>query len=575
MRVSKAKAAGLWGAAAILWPLILLGVYQTSDPVIQGAGQDIIAFLLLMCLVAFFPIIVNETPVFFIQGISLSVFLYFGLFIEMVLTQAAVAVLLIKLKIPSQQSYRIPANLLMFLFVSLSGGTIYNLAGGQHGAIMLSDMDRLLQVMLYAAAIFAANQIFLMVVQLYMTGEKRPVFGKDAAWEALTSLLVFPVGLVLYMLYIEMGTVAILFVGIPFMTISLFVKLYYTSQKMNVYLQKASDIGHQLTGRMNSDDILDLFIEKIAGMLPVDFAYIIDVDRGRKTKLLRYFEAGQPADSRKGKNPFWRSDGITNRLMRTERNLLYHSRHEWRFLSKGVLPGDVESILAVPIQRNREIVGIILLASKQKRAFEKFQLTIVDILGSYLGVSLENARSYEQTKEESEKCSLTNVYNYRYMETYLASNFVELEGGNLRALSLIMLDLDHFKAINDTYGHQSGNEILIEVADRLKKITGDRGTVIRYGGEEFVVILPDMDRHRCFAFAEMARQTIAGKPFVLREHIQRENKSKEMIRITASFGIATAPVDADEPMALIRHADRAMYTGAKQKGRNKVAVYSS
>lgn len=561
---------GLWIIWAIVWPVTLLTVYWNDKPYFGGTMHDVIAFLLLMFLISYFPIIVNDTPVFFIQGISLAVFLYYGLFIEIVLTQIAVIFLLVKLKVSMSDLHRVPVNLLMFLAVSVISGFVYNMLGGGHGTLDLTKPESLLLVFLYALIVFLSNHLFLWFVHVVIYKHKYSFFSKDMLWEGVTSLLIFPVGLLLYTLYTLMGTIAILFVGIPFVSLSLILKLYYSSQKMNSYLQKTSDIGHQLTEKMNVNEVMDFFISSVTSLLPVDYAYIIDVNDNKQMELARYYEEGKEVPLQQ--NQFRRNEGICNRVLRSRKGVLFSGRKEWRFLSKGFLPPGSESVIAVPVQRNQKIVGIVLLASKEKRAYEKYQLTIIDILSSYLGVAIDNARNYEATKAKSEKCALTKLYNYRYFEELLGESFEKLENGRYHTISLVMLDLDHFKAINDTYGHQSGNDVLVEVASRLLKVTGEIGVVARYGGEEFVVVLPNVNHEQCYVIAEKIRKTIANKAFLVDEQ-SNLTKQRVMIRMTASIGFATAPKDADDPMSLIRHADRAMYTGAKQKGRNKVAAY--
>jgi diguanylate cyclase (GGDEF)-like protein len=218
---------------------------------------------------------------------------------------------------------------------------------------------------------------------------------------------------------------------------------------------------------------------------------------------------------------------------------------------------------------------VLLLASKRKRAFEKFQLMIIDILCSHFAVAVENAKHYELTKMQSERCSLTKLYNYRYFENMLTEEFEKLTRFERRELSLIILDIDHFKQVNDTYGHQSGNEILFELANRLRKLVGPSwGTVARYGGEEFVVLLPDTAKEEAYQMAEQIRQMIANWPFTIKQSLDLE-KTQQKVMITASVGVATAPEDAEDALALIRHADRALYVGAKRAGRNRVAEYSS
>jgi diguanylate cyclase (GGDEF)-like protein len=203
----------------------------------------------------------------------------------------------------------------------------------------------------------------------------------------------------------------------------------------------------------------------------------------------------------------------------------------------------------------------------QKRAYERFQLMIVNILANYLAVAIENAKHYEETRNSSERCALTGLYNYRYFENRLQNEYDKKTN-----LSLILLDIDHFKNVNDTYGHQAGNQILCELANRLVDAVGAQGTVARYGGEEFAVLLPTMDRFTAYHLAEAIRLAIYKSPFGIQDHLS-DKKRNVNVHITASIGVASAPEDGDDPMSLIRHADRALYTGAKQKGRNKVAQY--
>ena len=228
--------------------------------------------------------------------------------------------------------------------------------------------------------------------------------------------------------------------------------------------------------------------------------------------------------------------------------------------------------MCVPVIRNHHIVGLIILAKKKKRAYDKSQLMILDILASHFGVAIEKARHYEETKRNSERCALTKLYNYRFFENVLEKEFGKLITKENTCLSLILLDLDHFKSVNDTYGHQSGNEILIQVANRLSTIVGSNGIVARYGGEEFVVLLPNVERKQCYEIAEKIRLNLANRAFTLKQHI-KETNTAQLVKVTASIGFATAPDDAEDGLSLIRHADRAMYVGAKQAGRNKVAEY--
>lgn len=575
MQPSKMKQAFLWLIWIVCWPMALVVLHNMQIEkvhfYVSHYGLDILTFLILMIAVALFPIIINETPLLFIQGISMAVFLRFGLFIEVVLTQIAVLALLIRLGIDRKSIYKIPLNLLLFLISSVLGGYVYTVLGGFNGVVLLTYLPTHFEVAIYAFVIFLCNHIMLYLVRrLFLKKGNVTFFGRGFWWEVLTALLVFPLGLVLYIIYGTIGTIGIFLIGIPFLSVSFILKLYYTSQKMNYHLKQTSELGQQLTARLKKSEVLKLFIDNLYIMLPVDFIYIFGV-RGNSLSLLRHIENGQEQPIKD--MPINRGEGIFYRAWILGKSELYKTASQWHHLQKKYFTIDVESLLVVPIKRNRLITGVIVLGSRKKNAFDKYQLSIIDILASHLAVAVENSKLYEQKKRESERCPLTKLYNYRYFEKILVETFNQLHQ-NLNHISLVILDLDHFKSINDTYGHQAGNEILCELAERLKEIIRSKGIVARFGGEEFVLLLPGYNKDEAYNLAEMIRKEISNNPFTIDQSIS-EGLNKLKISVTASLGVATAPEDCDEPFSLLRNADRAMYTGAKQMGRNKVSVYGA
>jgi diguanylate cyclase (GGDEF)-like protein len=561
----------IWISWVLLFPFVTWQMYRLSPPDINSAEWDVVGFLLLICIVAILPIIVNDTPIFFTQGVSTAVFLTFGLFIEFILTQIALVVLLLRLRMGLKDIHRLPLNSLMFAVVSIVSALVFYALGGQHGYKIYSSFSGFILITAYQVSLFITNHFLIYLIRRYIYRSNVRFISKDLLWEIYTSLYIFPVGLLLYMLYSELGTIALFFVGIPFVSLAIILKLYFSSERVNDYLQKASEIGHQLTERLNVDEVLDVFIEKLSEMFPVDYAYILESNYQESLTLLRYVEQGIEKDL--DVEPIQKFDGILGQVFGTKKPHLYHTNKEWKKMKDCFFPQTVESIMVIPIVRNQEVVGVVALASNQKRAYEKYQCMIVDMLTSYLGVALENARHYEETKNNSERCPLTKLYNYRYFENLLEENFrLLMTGHSMEKLSLILLDIDHFKTVNDTYGHQSGNEILCELANIIVHVIGQKGKVARYGGEEFVVLLPNIDRDTCYEIAENLRKTIGNHPFTIHDHLH-EHHRKLSIQITVSIGFATAPDDAEDPLSLVRHADRAMYLGAKKAGRNRVAAY--
>ncbi len=132
------------------------------------------------------------------------------------------------------------------------------------------------------------------------------------------------------------------------------------------------------------------------------------------------------------------------------------------------------------------------------------------------------------------------------------------------AISLLVIDMDHFKRINDQHGHDSGDEVLQECAERLRKVVRGIDIVARFGGEEFVIVMPDTETFAASRVAERIRQNIEKMPFA----IQNGTKSLEL---TVSIGVATAGEGFDSPDRLFKMADEALYE-AKRAGRNQVKL---
>ncbi|MCF6408668.1 diguanylate cyclase [Pseudalkalibacillus salsuginis] len=550
----------------LAWVMVLWAFFSSSVPSLEGYWLDIIGMLIMMVVVALFPIHVKGTNISLIQGISLAVFLHFGLLVELVLVQVTIVASMIRLKYPL---YRIGSSSIMFMIVSASAALVYYLLGGEVGGLAMNEYPKILPVIGYSLTAILTNHIILYLLRRYIYQESSSLFDKDFLWEMFLESFILPVGITFYILYSQLGTTAILFVGIPFVVISLFMNMYHSSQKINHLLKFTSKIGQELTESLKVDEILDIYLNRITRMLKVDHAYILDIKDTTQLRVIRKYE------SKKAQNvnlPYlFKGEGISGKVWESGHSLRFTARHQWRKYSKGHLPMISQSVLSVPMIRNHEVVGVITFASNQKKAYDKAHVMILEILSNYLAVAIDKAKNYEATKNKSERCHLTNLYNYRYFEDMLSEMYVNYEKSH-EPFSLILLDIDHFKRVNDTYGHQSGNIVLCQVADRLVEIIGKYGTVARYGGEEFVIVLPNMDHEESLDFAEAIREDISITPFTIKNDLG--DMRIKRIRLTVSIGVSTAPLQGEDPLTLIRNADRAMYTGAKQQGRNKVASYS-
>lgn len=159
---------------------------------------------------------------------------------------------------------------------------------------------------------------------------------------------------------------------------------------------------------------------------------------------------------------------------------------------------------------------------------------------------------------------LTSLYNHRYIMEALSREYSKVERFH-RSLAVLLLDLDHFKSVNDRYGHQAGDAVLVELGSLLKKSARSMDVVGRYGGEEFCIILPEINSDGAMAIGERILQTIAKKPFKIGEDLY--------INITASFGVCGTDVGGVHSIhVLLNCADKALYE-AKARGRNRVVCW--
>jgi diguanylate cyclase (GGDEF)-like protein len=218
---------------------------------------------------------------------------------------------------------------------------------------------------------------------------------------------------------------------------------------------------------------------------------------------------------------------------------------------------DVPGALEIPLTYRNSIIGVLVVEDDTpKRDWEDEEMLMVRTVSDQLAVAISHARLFRQVQTQAMTDALTGLYNHRYFQEQLDREIKKADRNN-ESLSLILLDLDHLKRINDTHGHRAGDTALGHVAAILRSTVRDIDICARYGGEEFVIILPQCEGEAAFQVAERVREAIALKP------------SPSVGAMTASIGLATYPAPARTKEELIEMADRAMYL-AKGAGRNRV-----
>lgn len=215
------------------------------------------------------------------------------------------------------------------------------------------------------------------------------------------------------------------------------------------------------------------------------------------------------------------------------------------------------AVYAIPLIRKSTITGALVFASEKNDIFKSHIRTMLAIIANNASIIIENSMLYEKTEFQAITDGLTEIPNHRFFQETL-SNYIEKAKELNEKISLVIVDIDFFKKINDTYGHQFGDKVLRKVASILKSSIRDDDFVARYGGEEFAIILKDCDENNAYKVAEK-----------IRKKIQKNNWAnlKQKFSVTVSMGIASFPTLANNKNDLIKAADSALYR-AKESGRN-------
>ena len=220
--------------------------------------------------------------------------------------------------------------------------------------------------------------------------------------------------------------------------------------------------------------------------------------------------------------------------------------------------------IILPLKVLDSVVGVLYLYVEPDSPVSKRKLNLLSSIGQLLGVAIENSRLYEETKSLSLHDPLTGLANRNLMNFELDKNFARARR-NGSPISLVMLDLDYFKAFNDSFGHAAGDRLLQDISTVITSTIREIDVAVRYGGEEFLVVLPDTDREAASEVAERIRTFVADAAFCYSEEQPPEH-------ITISLGVATLDDSTRDVDELIGQADDALYQ-AKRRGRNRVEVW--
>ncbi|MFQ5662941.1 MAG: diguanylate cyclase [Terriglobia bacterium] len=323
-------------------------------------------------------------------------------------------------------------------------------------------------------------------------------------------------------------------------------------------------MAKELTSTLQLDEVLRTLMEKVQELLAPDTWSLLLADE--KTNEL-YFQIATGEAAEKLKDVRLKmGEGIAGWVAQTgEAAIVPDVTKDPRFSSHvdEITKLRTHSNICVPIRAKERVLGVIeIINYVGKRPFDQPELALLQAMADYAAIALENALHVKRIHELSITDDCTNLYNVRHLNFVLDTEIYRSNRFHYE-FSLIFLDLDYFKLVNDTYGHLVGSRLLREVAGLLRGSLRLIDYAFRYGGDEFIVVLPQTPKDNATVVLRRLYERFNQHRFLREEKLN--------LRVTASFGLSAYPTDTDNKAELIRLADEAMYT-VKNTTRNNIAV---
>jgi diguanylate cyclase (GGDEF)-like protein len=320
------------------------------------------------------------------------------------------------------------------------------------------------------------------------------------------------------------------------------------------------EIGQAINSILDLDTLLQKVLDILRNVFKFSNACVM-LANPEGTELIDVAHIGfEGDDERPGTVPIGK--GLTGTVLWTGEPLVVDDVRK----SPLYLPGlkNAKSELVMPLKRGEKVIGVLNFESTQPNAFSQSDLQPLKIFANQISIAVANAKMYEQMEKLAITDGLTGLFNHRYFIEQLEHE-VRRSKRLKHPVSVLMIDIDHFKHYNDTLGHPKGDMVLRLLADLMRKTVREEiDTPARYGGEEFSIILPEAEKSTAAEVAERLRTDVFKSMFP-------EETVQPIGTLTISVGVAAFPEDAANGAELISKADVALYE-AKNSGRNRVCL---
>jgi diguanylate cyclase (GGDEF)-like protein len=323
-------------------------------------------------------------------------------------------------------------------------------------------------------------------------------------------------------------------------------------------LQACLEIGKSLTSTFEIQKILELIMNKVSSLIPAKNWSLFLEDE--KTGRLRFEIAVGLEKEKIAGIRIQPGEGIAGSVFQTGIPIFIHdAQNDIRFSRKvdqetGFI---TESIFCVPVQVRGRILGVIeIINVKEMDAFESKYLPILTILSDYVAIAIENSQLFAKIERLSITDEYTDQFNARYLHQNLGK-FIEETNRAGKSLAVVFSDIDSFKTIVDTYGHLAAGQVLKEVSRTIASCLSGKDILVKYGGDEYVMILRDKESAEAVRQVETISQAIRNSRYLT--HLVSD------LKISASFGMAMYPEDARTEKDLLILADNAMFKSKRER----------
>ncbi len=342
-------------------------------------------------------------------------------------------------------------------------------------------------------------------------------------------------------------------------------KLLLELQRRNDELSTLVEIGKALTSTLDREDVLNVIMEKVSLLLQSKTWSLLLTEEATGDLIFEIAVSSGNTDL-KGVR-LAKGEGIAGQVATSGQPLLISDVNDTPYFSSEVdqiTSQETRSIICVPLKSRNRILGVIeLVNAGDERILDEAALPILTTIADYVAIAIENSQYFEKINQLIITDDLTGLFNSRHFNKLIDYETERAQRYN-NPLALVFFDLDHFKQVNDTHGHLVGSRILTEVGELVKRYTRKVNLAARYGGDEFVILLPSTDKKGAVIMAESLLNTIRNHPF--------KADDGSAIELTASFGVASIPEDTNDRKELVFLADKAMYR-VKETTRNAVLAF--